>query len=85
MLLFKVVWFFISGIFRVVLLGYLVVVTSAQSTPVEMVRSYLSNMTVGDVAETINYELKGLKETIQKDEDGKLASLMTRLKERSRL
>ena len=82
MLLFKVVWFFLSGVFRVVLLGYLVVIASEESAPVETVRSYISDMKVGEVAESINYELKSLKEAIERDEDGKLASLISRVKER---
>ena len=84
MLLFKVVWYFISGIFRVVLLGYLVVVAADESTPVEIARSYVAEMTIGEIASGINHELINLKESVERDADGKIVTLLEQLKDRSK-
>lgn len=84
MLLFKVVWYFISGIFRVVLLGYLVVVAADESTPVEIARAYVAEMTIGEIARGINHELINLKESVERDADGKIVTLLEQLKDRSK-
>lgn len=69
MLLFKIVWFFLSGICRVILLGYLLVVCSSESTPVDKFRGYVAQLTIGEVAERVNAEIQGIQEALASEED----------------